>query len=60
MNLPSSALEVVTEERALRMALRALTESLCSLETVEEVRYLVDGEFADSYGPISIRGQYPT
>ena len=60
VNLPSSALGVVTEERALRMALRALTQSLCSLETVAEVRYLVDGEFADSYGPISIRGEYPT
>ena len=60
VNLPSSSLEVLTEEGTLRTAMRALTRSLCSLETVEEVRYLVDGEFADSYGPISIRGQYPT
>lgn len=60
VNLPSSALEVVTEEETLRTALRALTLSLCSLETVEEVRYLVNGEFADTYGPISIQGRYPS
>ena len=39
-------------------ALRALAKALCSLESVGEVRYLVDGEFADSYGSVNVARPY--
>lgn len=44
VNLSSALLENV-EDAAARTALRALESSLRSLEAVEEVRFLVDGEF---------------
>ena len=44
MNLSSALLERV-EDSAAQTALRALEGSLRSLEAVEEVRFLVDGEF---------------
>ena len=49
VNLSSPLLEGL-EERALRTALRALEDSLSSLEAVEEVRFLVDGEFRRDLG----------
>ena len=39
---------------ALTLAIDALERSLLSLESVEEVRFLVDGEFADAYGPVPL------
>ena len=49
MNLSSALLEGL-EEGAVRTALRALKNSLSSLEAVEEVRFLVDGEFRRDLG----------
>lgn len=40
--------------RPLTLAIDALERSLLSLESVEEVRFLVDGEFADAYGPVPL------
>ena len=38
----------------LSRAVLALEQSLLSLDSVEEVRFLVDGELADTYGPIDL------
>ena len=50
VNLSSALLEGL-EEGAVQTALRALEGSLGSLEAVEEVRFLVDGEFRRDLGP---------
>ena len=42
------------EPEALSQAVLALEQSLLSLDSVEEVRFLVDGELADTYGPIDL------
>ena len=49
----SSALLEGAEEQAVQTALRALEHSLSSLEAVEEVRFLVDGEFRRSLGALA-------
>lgn len=49
VNLSSALLEGL-EENAARTAVRALENSLGSLEAVEEVRFLVDGEFRRDMG----------
>ena len=49
VNLSSALLEGLGES-ALQTALRALEDSLASLEAVEEVRFLVDGEFRRDLG----------
>lgn len=49
VNLSSALLEGL-EEGAARTALQALESSLSSLEAVEEVRFLVDGEFRRDMG----------
>ncbi|WP_298022067.1 GerMN domain-containing protein [uncultured Dysosmobacter sp.] len=54
VNLSSVVLEELENTTALPWALEALGRSLCSLDTVGEVRFLVDGEFAESYGPVGI------
>ena len=46
VNLSSSQLETLPEETDMPMILQALALSLCSLDTVSEVRFLVDGDFA--------------
>lgn len=50
VNLPSAALDHYPEGTDLSSALTALSRSLCSLESVREVRILVDGERSDRYG----------
>lgn len=50
VNLSSALLEGLVEDASLRTALRSLRESLCSLDSVSEVRFLVDGEFEERYG----------
>ena len=50
VNLSSALLEGL-EDGAVRTALRALESSLRSLDAVEEVRFLVDGEFRRDLGP---------
>lgn len=58
VNLSSSQLETLPEERDMPMILQALALSLCSLDTVSEVRFLVDGDFAAEYGGASIAAPY--
>lgn len=58
VNLSTVLLETVPDDEGLSTALRALAQALCSLESVEETRYLVDGEFADDYGSVSVARPY--
>ena len=54
VNLSSAQTEELTPGTDLHPALYALARSLCSLETVDEVRFLVDGEFTRWYGTVDI------
>lgn len=58
VNLSSVLLDELEDTAGLPQALEALGRSLCSLDTVGEVRFLVDGEFAQNYGPIQIETPY--
>lgn len=58
VNLSSSQLETLPEETDMPMILQALALSLCSLDTVSEVRFLVDGDFAAEYGGAPIADPY--
>ena len=58
VNLPTAALAEIPAESRLDLALRALARSLSGLETVDEVRFLVDGEFAESYGGVTLTAPY--
>ena len=58
VNLSSSQLEVLPPEADLHAAVFSLARSLCSLGTVGEVRFLVDGEFARLYGAVNISEPY--
>lgn len=58
VNLSSSQLETLPEETDMPMILQALALSLCSLDTVSEVRFLVDGDFAAEYGGASVADPY--
>lgn len=58
VNLPSGAVEALPPDPPLSTALRALADALCSLDTVAEVRFLVDGEFAESYGNVDVSRPY--
>ena len=51
-------LEEFPDETTLRLTVRSLGTSLCSLETVDEVRFLVDGEFTPKYGTADIEDAY--
>ena len=57
MLLPVAA-AAAPEGADLSLALRALADSLLSLRAVEEVRYLVDGEFASAYGGAAVLEPY--
>lgn len=57
VNLSSALLEGLGEA-SVDTALRSLSESLCSLDTVEEVRFLVDGEFDEQYGGGELSGPH--
>ena len=54
VSLSSALLEGQPEPETLSQAVLTLEQSLLSLESVEEVRFLVDGELADTYGPIDL------
>lgn len=54
VNLSSVVRSNLSEDARLDITLQALSESLGSLESVEEVRFLVDGEFSQYYGPVDI------
>lgn len=58
VNLSSALLEEFPDETTLRLTVRSLGTSLCSLETVDEVRFLVDGEFTPKYGTADIEDAY--
>lgn len=58
VNLSSGQLKNMANLTGLRGAIDALQRSLCSLESVEEVRFLVDGEYARSYGAVKIEEAY--
>ena len=58
VNLSSSQLEALPPEADLHTAVVSLARSLCSLESVGEVRFLVDGEFARLYGAVDISEPY--
>ena len=58
VNLSSASLDTLPEGANLSTALLSLDKSLRSLESVREVRYLVDGEFLDRYGSASLREPY--
>ena len=58
VNLSSSQLEALPPEANLHTAVFSLARSLCSLGTVGEVRFLVDGEFARLYGTVDISEPY--
>lgn len=54
VSLSSALLEGEPEAETLELAVSALERSLLSLESVEQVRFLVDGELAETYGPVSL------
>lgn len=59
VNLSGAFLPAFSEDADLQSALDALALSLTSLETVQQVRYLVDGEPAETYGAASVAETYP-
>ena len=58
VNLSSSQLETLAPEADLQTAADSLARSLCALDTVDEVRFLVDGEFGRWYGSVDISEPY--
>lgn len=54
VNLSSGLLDTVKGDIGLEAALQALAKSLCSLDSVQEVRYMVDGEFTKYYGQADV------
>lgn len=58
VNLSSSVLDTLPEGTDLKRVLSALGMSLCSLETVEEVWFLVDGDLVPRYGGVAIQGPF--
>lgn len=58
VNLSSALLDSLPENANLSLALLSLDRSLRSLDSVREVRYLVDGEFSDRYGNVRLIEPY--
>lgn len=56
VNLSSTLLEGL--DQPLGTALQAVSQALCSLDAVDEVRFLVDGEFENRYGDVDLSGPY--
>lgn len=54
VNLSSGLLPELPIDGSVDMALSALAQSLCALDTVEETRFLVDGEFSTYYGETDV------
>lgn len=59
VNLSSAMLELLPENAAMGTALESLRRSLRSLEAVEEICFLVDGEFTDYYGSTRLASYMP-
>lgn len=58
VNLSSHLAELLPEDVRIDVTLQALAGSLCSLDSVTEVWFLVDGEYADHYGSADIAKAY--
>lgn len=58
VNLSSALLTELPEETEMEPVLQAMAASLKSLDTVEEVRFLVDGEYATFYGDAPVADPY--
>lgn len=58
VNLSTALLTPETDYGAVELALQALSRSLCQLEPVLEVRFLVDGTFSGYYGSIDVSAAY--
>lgn len=56
VSLSSALLEGEAEPAALSQAIAALQNSLRSLDAVDQVRFLVDGEAAATFGPVVLPG----
>lgn len=56
VNLISRLAELLPEDARIDVTIDALGMALCSLDTVTEVRFLVDGEYSDYYGSAYITG----
>lgn len=55
VSLPAAALELLPEEeRAQRMILWSLAESLYSIDSIEEIRLLADGEELELFGQVAV------
>ena len=55
VSLPASSLELLPEgEQAQRMILWSLAESLYSIDSIEEIRLLADGEELDMFGLVAV------
>lgn len=58
VNLASAALDRLPQDHSVETALDAIARSLCALESVDEVQFLVDGEFTGIYGTASVAAPY--
>ena len=58
VNLSSAALPDLPEGAPIQTALLALSRSLCSLDMVSEVQFLVDGEFTAAYGSVPVAAPF--
>lgn len=56
VSLSSALLEGEPDPAVLSQAITALERSLLSLDMVEAVHFLVDGETAETYGPVALPG----
>ena len=58
VNLSSALLINLPADAELAAGIRALGESLCSLESVGETWFLVDGKFVRNYGSVNVESPY--
>lgn len=58
VNLSSALLVNLPKDVELSAGIRALGKSLCSLESVSETWFLVDGKFVRNYGTVNIEKPY--
>ena len=56
VSLSSALLDGQPDPASLTQAVASLEQSLLSLETVENVCFLVDGELSETYGPVKLPG----
>jgi germination protein M len=58
VNLISGLAKLLPQEVRISVTIDALGKALCSLDSVTEVRFLVDGEYSPYYGSSPIKGFY--